>query len=572
MPVLARGDAVMSTAGAFFSTCAVALILTSSVAAQEPDDWPTWGHDQERSGWNQAETTLTKNNVSGLGVVWSSRLSTPPTDVVLSTLTAPVGMADVATPQGSKNMLFLLGADDTLFALDAADGKVIWQKTFPNAVPVRRSATWLCPNTANATPVIDRLKGVIYFITSDGKLRGLALGDGAERLTPTDFVAPYARDWSLNLIDNVIYTTSARGCGQLDADSEMAAALLSKEKGVQLDPGAISAADIRDPRHPSVTHFYTSGGRPAGPWGRGGVAKTPKGIVTQTADGPFDPSAGNFGHSVLELAPRATRLIDSFTPSNWKAMNAKDLDFGSGTPIVFPFKGRTLIATAGKEGAIYLLDAADLGGADHSEPLLRLAAGNDAGSGIEPGQGMWGAMSTYENADGNRYLYVPMWGPPAKDMPAFKYGNGPAPNGSIMAFQLADDAGKLNLVPVWMSPNMTVPDSPVVANGVVYAVQTGEQTLQVQPGITRQRPPAGAPRPALSPADMANFFAAAAKFRATPVGNLILYAFDAETGKQLYSSKAIISNWVHFTEPVVAFGKVFVVTHDAHVYAFGLKQ
>jgi len=552
----------------FLSVCILMSIFPMAVAAQDADDWPTWGHDQERSGWNRAETGLTKNNVSKLGVLWSMKLSTPPTDIVLSTLSAPVGIAGVGTPQGPKNMLFLLGADDTLFALDAADGKILWQKTFPNAVPVKRAATWLCPNAANATPVIDRQKGVIYFVTSDGNLRGLALGDGAERLTPTEFVAPYARDWSLNLIDNVVYTTSARGCGQLEPDSQMASALLPKGTGVQLDPGAISAADVRDPEHPRVTHFYTSGGRPAGPWGRGGVARTPKGIVTQTADGPFDPSAGNFGHSVLELTPNATRLIDSFTPTNWKAMNARDLDFGSGSPIVFSFKGRMLIATAGKEGAIYLLDAANLGGADHSAPLLRLPTGNDVGSGTEPGQGLWGAMATYESADGNRYLYLPMWGPPAKDLPAFKYGNGPTPNGSIMAFQLADDAGKLRLAPQWMSPNMTVPDSPVVANGVVYALQTGEQTLQNQlrPGQQLyERPPPGTPRPTISAAD-------AAKFRATPVSNLILYAFDAETGKQLYTSKKTISDWVHFTEPVVAFGKVFVVTHDAHVYAFGLKR
>ena len=552
----------------FLSVCILMSIFPMAVAAQDADDWPTWGHDQERSGWNRAETGLTKNNVSKLGVLWSMKLSTPPTDIVLSTLSAPVGIAGVGTPQGSKNTLFLLGADDTLFALDAADGKILWQKTFPNAVPVKRAATWLCPNAANATPVIDRQKGVIYFVTSDGKLRGLALGDGAERLTPTEFVAPYARDWSLNLIDNVVYTTSARGCGQLEPDSQMASALLPKGTGVQLDPGAISAADVRDPEHPRVTHFYTSGGRPAGPWGRGGVARTAKGIVTQTADGPFDPSAGNFGHSVLELTPNATRLIDSFTPTNWKAMNARDLDFGSGSPIVFSFKGRMLIATAGKEGAIYLLDAANLGGADHSAPLLRLPTGNDVGSGTEPGQGLWGAMATYESADGNRYLYLPMWGPPAKDLHAFKYGSGPTPNGSIMAFQLADDAGKLRLAPQWMSPNMTVPDSPVVANGVVYALQTGEQTLQNQlrPGQQLyERPPPGTPRPTISAAD-------AAKFRATPVSNLILYAFDAETGKQLYTSKKTISDWVHFTEPVVAFGKVFVVTHDAHVYAFGLKR
>jgi len=29
---------------------------------------------------------------------------------------------------------------------------------------------------------------------------------------------------------------------------------------------------------------------------------------------------------------------------------------------------------------------------------------------------------------------------------------------------------------------------------------------------------------------------------------------------------------VHFSEPVVAQGKVFLVTHDAHVIAFGLRS
>ena len=54
--------------------------------------------------------------------------------------------------------------------------------------------------------------------------------------------------------------------------------------------------------------------------------------------------------------------------------------------------------------------------------------------------------------------------------------------------------------------------------------------------------------------------------------NLVLYAFDAQTGKQLYSSETIIPGWVHHSEPVVAAGKVFVVTWDARVYAFGLKR
>jgi outer membrane protein assembly factor BamB len=109
----------------------------------------------------------------------------------------------------------VLGADDTLFALDADTGKPVWQKPFPNKITPLRPATWLCSNTANDTPVVDKKNGVIYFITSDGKLHGLSLSDGAERLAGTDFVAPFARAWSLNLIDNVIYTTNARSCGNV---------------------------------------------------------------------------------------------------------------------------------------------------------------------------------------------------------------------------------------------------------------------------------------------------------------------------------------------------------------------
>jgi outer membrane protein assembly factor BamB len=562
----------MTATKPLFIACILAAAFPLAVAAQDAGDWPTWGHDQERSGWNRGETSLTSKNVSKLGVRWSAQLSTPPTDIALSTLTAPVVVAGVNTPQGPKDMLFVLGADDTLFALDADSGKVTWQKTFANPVQAQKAATWLCPNTANATPVIDKANGIIYFVTSDGKLRGLALSDGAERLAPTDFVASFARDWSLNLIDNVVYTTNARACGQVDPKSDLASALVPRGTGVLSDPGMISAADVRDPTRPKVSHFFTSGGRQSGPWGRGGVAKTPKGIVTQTADGLFDPSSGNFGHSVLELSPMALRLIDSFTPTNWRAMNARDLDFGSGSPIVFPFQDRTLIATAGKEGVIYLLDAAQLGGGtpDHSTPLLREQVGNDVGSATEPGLGMWGAMATYQTPDGKRFLYIPIWGPPSKDVPAFKFGNGPTPNGSIMAFQLVEEGGKPKLISQWSSPDMMVPDSPVVANGVVYAIQTGEQTLQVRPrpGQTLFQPPGpppGGQRVIMDPA-------VAAKFRATPLSNLILYAFDAETGKQLYSSKKTIGDWGHFSEPVVALGKVFVVTHDAHVYAFGIKQ
>jgi len=137
-----------------------------------------------------------------------------------------------------------------------------------------------------------------------------------------------------------------------------------------------------------------------------------------------------------------------------------------------------------------------------------------------------------------------------------------------MAFQVSGEGDKLSLIPTWISRDMQVPDPPVVANGVVYAIQTGENTVQNQrPGGDVRVDPNTAGRAVASPSPQA-----AAKFRATPVSHLVLYAFDAQTGKQLYSSEKIIPGWVHNGEPVVAAGKVFVVTWDAHVYAFGLKK
>src|ERR1700744_6485608 len=96
------------------------------------NDWITWGYNQERTGWNRAETTLTPKKVSHLKQVWSTQLSVPVDKYVLSTMTAPVVVAGVPTSAGPKDMLFILGANNVVFALDANSGQVLWQKSYPN--------------------------------------------------------------------------------------------------------------------------------------------------------------------------------------------------------------------------------------------------------------------------------------------------------------------------------------------------------------------------------------------------------------------------------------------------------
>jgi hypothetical protein len=355
-------------------------------------------------------------------------------------------------------------------------------------------------------------------------LRGFSLLDGEDRIPPIKFTDPFARNWSLNLIDGVIYSPTARGCLNMQSH--------------------FTALDLNDPvRH--ALEYYTNTGITSGAWGRGGIVRGPKGILAQTADGPFDPGSGKFGNSVVALTAKNFRLQDSFTPPNWEYLNKTDLDLGSGNPVVFPFQKWTLAAVVGKESVIYLLDTNNPGGADHHSALYTSPRwGNDEAKLHD--RGIW-AISAWQDPQGRRWLYAPMLGPPAKAAPAFPQSYGTADQGSTMAFEVRLDAAsdKPTLAPMWMSREMHAPEPPTIANGVVYVLLSGKTSDESRGAI---KPPAGIDT------------------------NAVLYALDAETGRELYSSKRLISSFTHFNEPVVAGGQVYVCTWDGKIYAFGLRK
>ena len=86
----------------------LAVFLVPGVAAAQ-SEWLTWGYDQQRTGWNQSERVLTKDNVSQLEVKWKAQLPTLPREEVLSTLTAPL-VASVNGPQGPLTRVFVVEA------------------------------------------------------------------------------------------------------------------------------------------------------------------------------------------------------------------------------------------------------------------------------------------------------------------------------------------------------------------------------------------------------------------------------------------------------------------------------
>ena len=123
-------------------------------------------------------------------------------------------------------------------------------------------------------------------------------------------------------------------------------------------------------------------------------------------------------------------------------------------------------------------------------------------------------------------------------------------------------AARWRLQPAWISRDLNLAAPPVVANGIVYALQTAESAVQVPKDIFN---PDGSRKPGWTPDQ-------GVKERIIiPHATMTLFALDAETGKELWSSgKTMDGNAVHFTQPVVALGKLFVIDHAGHIWSFGV--
>lgn len=499
-------------------------------------DWPTFGHDSHRSGWAAEEKTLDPQNVSGLELIWKTHLDNQPKS--MTALTAPLIVDGVKTPEGAKTLVYVAGSSDHLFALDAADGKVVWARTFKAQALPAAPGMWLCPNGITATPTIDKTSNTIYVIAADGRLYGMDLGTGKITFGPTQFVPPYSKNWSLNLAGGIIYTSLSQDCA--DARS------------------GIYSLDVRDPTRPVIRELITAKAFGAGIWDRGGpVMGDNDEIYASTGDGPFNPSTGEYGSSVMAASLPQLQVVDYFAPPNYEELNKYDLDITSGGAVWFGFKNYHLFAGGGKEGLIYLLDADHLGGPDHHTALFvtpRLA--NDARA--YEGNGVWGALAAGQDDAGRTLLTVPLEGPVSKEAPRFPVSNGPAPHGRVMAFHVISDpqTGRPVLEPAWISCDLNVPEAPVIANGVVFVISSGENTQQTfgsaviyhgQKGLTDAQ-------------------------RSANTHRAVLYALDAKTGKTLYQSGDAMASWVHFGGLGVADGRVYAVDHDSQIYCFGLKD
>jgi outer membrane protein assembly factor BamB len=108
---------------------------------------------------------------------------------------------------------------------------------------------------------------------------------------------------------------------------------------------------------------------------------------------------------------------------------------------------------------------------------------------------------------------------------------------------------------------MDLAEEVLVANGVVFAYAGGEDATQVVPDTAWNEPGGGRMGGGLdssSPRRIPNSRRAA------------LYALDALTGKELWSSGNEITSWNHFSGLTVANGRAYIGTFDGTLYCFGI--
>src|SRR3954453_14365711 len=228
------------------------LLLTTGVAGAA--EWLTFGHDPQRTGWAFGEREISPETASNLKLLWKTKLENQ--SYILAAATAPVVAQNVSTRGGNQTVVYVAGVTGSLFAIAADTGEELWRYTVKNFVESRNNKAFvfqggfLCPNGITATPVIDKTTNTVYIIGPDGMLYGLDLGSGFLRYGPVQFVAPFSKNWSLNLMGGKVYTTLSQGCGN----------------GIS----GFYSIDVRDRHHPVIDQTLLSNTNTAGIWGRGG--------------------------------------------------------------------------------------------------------------------------------------------------------------------------------------------------------------------------------------------------------------------------------------------------------------
>jgi outer membrane protein assembly factor BamB len=196
---------------------------------------------------------------------------------------------------------------------------------------------------------------------------------------------------------------------------------------------------------------------------------------------------------------------------------------------VFHQNDKDVVAAATRDGRIVILDAASLGGANHATPLASRPF--TAGAAVPDALAVWQeAVPVPAGAPASLSPIVTSW----LLVPSAGTAAGTQ---AIASLKVTGDSSKISIEPAWTSRALVAPATPIIVNGIVFALSTGR--------------------------------AGAAGAAGTPG---VLYALDGATGKELWSSGRTITANVPSRSFWMANDQALVATLDGALYAFGFAM
>ncbi|PYV39060.1 MAG: hypothetical protein DMG06_24165 [Acidobacteria bacterium] len=493
-------------------------------------DWTTIGNDGQRSSWVRSDAKISPDTMRkpGFQLVWKIKPKNEARQ--LNSLTPPALLDFYIGYRGFRSLGFAGGSSNNVVGIDVDLGRIEWEKNLGSASPATfvaypmaggfsfgrggpaksgvgepfegavtlKEQPFQFPDPPPPTTRRGRRTALppnpfapspqyVYAVTADGKFHSLYVSNGEEPNPPIGFLPPNANALGLIVFDNTAYVATVDGCS-----------------GVENRVWALNLESKK------VTHWKSGGGAA----GSAGFAVGPdRTLYVAARDG-----------ELTALEPDTLTVTSSYRAGK---------DFTS-SPVVFEYKGKDLIAVATGDGRMQLLDTAALG----SQPLSTTPAFSSDNFAA-------GALASWQDSAGTRWVLAPAAGLVATGT-GFAASNGEIKNGAIVAFKVMEENGAPRLRPGWVSRDMVSPLPPVIVNGVVFALSSGEfrsSDTQVTAAERVQRS-----------------------------SNAVLYALDAATGKELWSSGATIRSFVHSGGLAAGGSRVYVGGHDGTQYAFGFPM
>jgi hypothetical protein len=348
-------------------------------------------------------------------------------------------------PLEATGRVYVATENDTLYALAADSGQILWSTHVGTPVPSNDLPCGDISPTVGitGTPVIDAARGEIF-----------AVADELVNGTPAHYLI------GLNMYSGVVLLNQA-----VDPPGQDPAAILQRT-GLNLSSGNVVFGYGGNFGDCSTYHGYVvavpeSGGPMSVYNATGSTPNGTQGAVWLGGAAPEVDSGGNVwassgngassspydgSDSVFELSPTMA-LKQLFAPSDWSSDNSHDRDLGSTVPALL---SNGTAVQVGKSQTAYLLNQSSLGGIGGQSTMATVCNGTNADGG---------------DAVSGSVVYVPC-------------GNG------LEAIETS--AAPPSLTPLWTDASST-PGPPIVAGGLVWSID-GSTLKGIEPsnGVTVQ--------------------------------------------------------------------------------------